>query len=318
MITTRTVFVLGAGASMPYGFPSGADLRHGICTLCDNPGSKFSLAAADVLGVSADEVRDFGVALRTSMQPSIDSFLARRGDLAAVGKLAIAYEICRREKPEHVTSGGDGDDWYLELWRAMTADALAPRQVVEDQVRFVTFNYDRSLEQLFHGGLVHTYGIGDAEALDIVRELHICHVYGQVGRFETDPYLPGRPFTSVFSNGHLKLAAEGIRVIPEARDDDTEFQTARTWFEWAERICFLGFGFDPLNMRRLGISEVAMAAASHVDPSRRRLSITASVKGLTDIERDARVVSQMLGASSLNYFDERNLMTLRKSGILLR
>ena len=31
MINTNTVFVLGAGASIPYGFPSGAELREILC-----------------------------------------------------------------------------------------------------------------------------------------------------------------------------------------------------------------------------------------------------------------------------------------------
>lgn len=33
MITENTIFILGAGASKPYGFPTGAELREQICKL---------------------------------------------------------------------------------------------------------------------------------------------------------------------------------------------------------------------------------------------------------------------------------------------
>ena len=41
MITEKPVFILGAGASCPYGFPSGAQLRENICLKFNDKFWKF-------------------------------------------------------------------------------------------------------------------------------------------------------------------------------------------------------------------------------------------------------------------------------------
>jgi len=48
MISRATVFVLGAGASMPYGFPSGKELRDNVLYATSFPGTTHA-AKAEVL-----------------------------------------------------------------------------------------------------------------------------------------------------------------------------------------------------------------------------------------------------------------------------
>ena len=54
----------------------------------------------------------------------------------------------------------------------------------------------------------------------------------------------------------IRLAADGIKVIPEARADSKEFDLAKQWFSSAQRIVFLGFGFDSINCQRLALASV--------------------------------------------------------------
>src|SRR4051794_6006231 len=98
MIATRTVFVLGAGASMPYAFPSGAQLRR---ELVEEFGSRLITSAGGSLvklsGFSGDQVRGFAHAFSRSNMASIDAFLAKRQEFADVGKAAIALILSRKE-----------------------------------------------------------------------------------------------------------------------------------------------------------------------------------------------------------------------------
>ncbi|MHB8915924.1 MAG: hypothetical protein ACYC4K_08960, partial [Thiobacillus sp.] len=255
MIKIKTVFVLGAGASMPYGLPSGAELRNKICESAyfDSP---MMLTLMSECGVNKQEYVAFTTAFTRSSQQSIDTFLAKRPDFAEIGKLAIAYELCRREIPSRIFDSNNDDHWYMALWAAMERDIHKHTGLRNNNIRFVTFNYDRSLEFFLHEAAKHTFNLSDEDAMGTWQHLPILHVYGSLGDFLPIPSENTRPYVESVNEAVLRLAASALYVIPEARQDDKNFQTAQNWFEWAERICFLGFGFDALNMERLGIADV--------------------------------------------------------------
>src|SRR6267378_303056 len=76
MIEKRTVLILGAGASMPYGFPSGSGLRRHIIEYLDE------LLSADTT--------------------SIDVFLERRTEFVEIGKAAIAATLIPLESTRNL------------------------------------------------------------------------------------------------------------------------------------------------------------------------------------------------------------------------
>ena len=49
------------------------------------------------------------------------------------------------------------------------------------------------------------------------------------------------------------MAAGDIRIVSDADAETEQFQTARTLLKQAERIYFLGFGFQSDNVRRLEV-----------------------------------------------------------------
>jgi hypothetical protein len=66
VITIPTVLVLGAGASIEFGFPSGLELCHKVCAPDPSIGLTGPMATLISLGYDEKEVRDFARDLRLS------------------------------------------------------------------------------------------------------------------------------------------------------------------------------------------------------------------------------------------------------------
>ena len=100
MITKPTVLVLGAGASMPYGFPSGEELLQTIHSNTDLTYPPFPEAhpknwynMLNQCGISKSKIINFRNDLYQSHQPSVDAFLEYRPEYLDVGKLCIALAL---------------------------------------------------------------------------------------------------------------------------------------------------------------------------------------------------------------------------------
>jgi hypothetical protein len=314
VIRKPTVLVLGAGASIPYGFPSGAQLRKEICKLAANPAPiQTGMAVLSLGGVDVGELQIFGEAFAKSNIVSIDAFLAKRPELARIGKLVIAAILCDREKPDRLFSDENDDHWYQLLWNAIHPDTQAAPDVLRNNLRVISFNYDRSLEFFLHQAIKHSWGLSDDEAMKLVNKLWFLHVYGSLGKFEATPQPGHRTYGQHLDADGLKAAAESIQVIPEARDDKA-FQMARTWLDWAERIWFLGFGFDSLNIERLGLSSVLEYKKQHSKPMP---MIFASAYGRTREELASDGARLTGGLCPLNAIREDSSSTLRQTPYLL-
>jgi len=313
MIRTPTLFVLGAGASQPYGLPLGTELRALICN-AENDNDEAARIVVEQTHFSRDEIRGVAKAFQRSQVKSIDAFLARYDHLMPVGKALIAANICLREKPARIRTEANTENWYRLLWNVLIDDASRDRGLRQNAVRFLTFNYDRSLEFFLHDATRHTFGLNDAGAFDEWSKLQILHVYGSVGHFNFSDganVSRTRPYTNVLNPGELDAAAAGINIIPEGRDDSKAFLTARKWFDWSEQVYVLGFGFDSLNCSRLGFELVAEFMREH---KRKIPTIHASVLGLTGPEA-VRARIRLIGGSRVwTEYKENNFMTLRSSG----
>jgi hypothetical protein len=100
MITKPTVLILGAGASMPYGFPSGRDL---LKTILDGlqPNTSSTLhTTLEELGMTKDCIWTFRNDLYYSGSSSVDAFLEHRQEFLEIGKLAIMLSLMPLEE-EH-------------------------------------------------------------------------------------------------------------------------------------------------------------------------------------------------------------------------
>jgi len=317
MINKRTVFILGAGASMPYGFSSGAELREILCAPITNIRSNRTvdwISSVSKVGINEDTSKRFADAFLRSGTASIDSFLSRRlTEFGEIGKSAIAAILCAQEEPTALLRTDTQDDWYGYLWNALVAGVHMRNELASNQVRFVTFNYDRSLEYFLMQSCKETFALSDETAKKALEPIKIIHVYGQLGELDQVCTSRARPYTTRIGADELSVAANGIKIIPESRDDAPEFAEVREMFEWAEQICFLGFGFDPLNVLRLNLESVCA-------PRRiagKALSLVASTYLKTSAEKEAIQRSIPSSNSWWTMFDQKNLMTIRESGVLL-
>ena len=98
MLTQRNVLVLGAGASEPYGFPTGAGLSALVSTEL-RPGHPAYNQLKET-GFSDTEIQNFRGTFCHSGKNSVDAFLEHRTDLMEIGKLATAAVLIPYEAEE--------------------------------------------------------------------------------------------------------------------------------------------------------------------------------------------------------------------------
>ena len=92
----------------------------------------------------------------------------------------------------------------------------------------------------------------------MLASIPIIHLHGRLG------YLPwehptGRDFNTVIDEEVLRKCIDQIKIIHEDITDgrDADFEKAKRLLEWAEKIYFMGFGFNNLNGERLGIANIS-------------------------------------------------------------
>src|SRR3989304_4389174 len=162
MINNDTVLVLGAGASMDCGFPSGEQL-----------------------------IEKFISTFKNASPASIDDFLDKntREEFKIVGKICVVIAISRLEnptadfmtewrdtKPDHRYSrelhGTRGHlelirGWYNYLWKKIYEGDIKNNL---SKLTFITFNYDRSLERFLYTRLTNLLNLKDDDAIKLLTE----------------------------------------------------------------------------------------------------------------------------------------------------
>src|SRR5579872_3035192 len=123
----KYVFVLGAGASVPFQYPDGRTLLRKIV---DN------IRAVGGWGVDAVLLKDFQHALHYSGANSVDVFLERNAKYRQIGAMAIANLLIREEHAARLWLDVSGrektpvDNWYKYLFNRLV-DGVPFEQVQE-------------------------------------------------------------------------------------------------------------------------------------------------------------------------------------------
>jgi hypothetical protein len=129
LITTKTVFVLGAGASEPFGLPLGSRL-YDLVIDDFGPSRRHVEEFKNTTPFSDRAIGQFVQALHYSGLTSVDAFLERRTEFVDIGKAAMALELLKREK--HGDLWDAGRNW-MTRWKSSrrTPSHSSPTTTIE-------------------------------------------------------------------------------------------------------------------------------------------------------------------------------------------
>jgi hypothetical protein len=204
--SNSTVFILGAGASWHYGYPTGEELVKKVI-------QKASIAAhfcqhsraistqrpnylSEGQGVNPqwpvlwDKARDDCEKLKAGLEQVkplvIDYYLGWNPDLQSIGRLLIAWVILECEHFSQKTNINRGpteqgrDDWCRFIIHQIAINCKDSEDLRLNKVSFVTFNYDVSLEHALCDGLKHIQMFRENDVAAFLGGSRITHVYGKI------------------------------------------------------------------------------------------------------------------------------------------
>jgi hypothetical protein len=311
MIHGKIVFVLGAGASVPYGFPTGKGLVQGILDIkkSDVPGRLQGLmcdAVCGQMGFHRNIVRALQVSLLHSQVASIDEFLSQpaHAGYMEIGRFLIAALLVPMEKSENLFKDGDGPNknWYQLVWQHLRDYGSIDAIIKHASICFITFNYDRSLEHYLYTVLRH-HCEADTTQIERFIENNIFHVHGSLGSYRGIGGAPYRQYLPRTTLDTIKRAMQGIKIVHEV-DDFPRHAEIVSRLQDADRIVFLGCQYHGENVRKLfkGISKRSMTIYGTTFGMSRLECATARrrIADMLDMNSD---VIQIGDASELGCFD---------------
>lgn len=246
------VLILGAGASVPYGFPTGRGLRDKIldevAVQISRESSKKGFVSPIFWGEDScgtlpfhiSKLTEFLESFHLAQTYSIDAFIERRPEkFIKIGKYMISDALMKSENLDKLFRAGD---WYQAFWnRILPNGRFAPRNC-----SIITFNYDRSLQTYLE--TAYQAALDPENRTDPIDSfIHFQTLHGTFAAAKTIPF--GKCDPSKYAE-----FAEEIDFPFEYENTssaNSHFSDARSTIEGAERIFILGFGFDQTNTERI-------------------------------------------------------------------
>ena len=280
------VFIIGAGCSVPYGFPTGRELMQSLKNfnygrkfprdpydtsdifLVDLYQEHFGYSSADIKGHGIDIewilpstkdedlynqlmdkiVLPFSQSVRNSMMVSTDEFLKNRLGQKQSEQADFGKRLIAYEilKAEQASRLGN-IDWIQHFLSQI--DQQSNWEEILKQTVFLTFNYDRVLEYCIFLYLTSDKQYAVADAYAFIKEMQICHVNGFIGSLEEIPF-------GAVENGKYQEIAKRMATVWEKRQnpDESEKESYQGFLKKAQRAYFLGFSYIPDNLKSIGIN----------------------------------------------------------------
>jgi len=272
---SKTVVIVGAGASYEFNLPVGNKLMELISEdlfvfgeienqqLRDTWLNGHFKKVQETTALTYQQLFDASSKISSGLQyaQSIDNFLHSNmvnPAIVVAGKLAIANIIVKEElnstlyrgtlkKPPQKLQTGvkEGDSWLHRFFKIMTSNKSFDEFIVSlSNVTFVSFNYDRCIQQFFWIA-VHALFTTTKNARERAQEaLNIEYVYGNVGEFEYD--LERTNFGNIDDLASFQNILDAIRTFTEGESEGIR-ERIRDKIDNANNLLILGFGFIPIN-----------------------------------------------------------------------
>lgn len=238
----QTVLILGAGASIPYGFPSGGQLIEKLADLFSNDEYQRELGN-DLF--DEDQI-NYAKQLRECVKDpigyySIDALIACRPNLSNIARKVVVDVILKAENFNINNPVIDkDDDWYKEMFSQLLIEPN-PESILHNNISILTFNYDRSLEYYIIRSLMRRFEeLSWEKAFEIVSKLDIIHINGSLGELSKNNI-----YGLIASNHDILFISENKRLL------ETKLNKIHNLINKANRIIFLGVGYHNDNMKLL-------------------------------------------------------------------
>lgn len=276
-------FVVGAGASFEFGFPTGKSLTEEISKILKFSADDFGRISSgdNCLRLAIERIPfpedgkrwnlDYlfeaarQISLNMGLAPSIDNYLEAKKELigySEIGKLAIARALLSAERKSALwfdwrkgrnqapNFASFKANWLTNLFQILSAEkGFEGFCDALKTIRFVTFNYDRVVEKFFFEAIRSYFSKSENETTDAINEnLNVVHVYGNLGPlFERNAV----EFGDSEQHASVYRAGTNIRTFSEGVEAQDRMRLAKEWLADSDIILFIGFGFLPLNLEAM-------------------------------------------------------------------
>ncbi|MGE3979940.1 MAG: hypothetical protein AB7F70_00785 [Candidatus Omnitrophota bacterium] len=276
-------FVLGAGASCDFGYPTGLELIRNISKSLLKPSEKL-LQELDLLESVAEMLEAawstnlklsnycqmLGNRIYFSGVTSIDRFISINQDnnvYQDICKYMIVRELLSAERrslnPCAKEEGNLSNECFRwrQNWLRVFFGCFFVKNTIDDllkylecnKVCFISFNYDRLMEYFLVQAIINLYGLeieGKPEDLKklntVMNAVKILHVYGKFDGKNIDIKKLLRDYGAL--GGDISSLSKNIQTI---RFDQTLPDEYSLVIEKSKKVYFLGFGFDDMNVNIL-------------------------------------------------------------------
>ncbi len=260
MIKENTVFILGAGASRLYGYPTGFELRRYICRHFSNEWIRYyrNKQNPDKEEENRSLILEFRNAFSKSLNKSIDLFLTRNKKFEKIGKIAIAHNILKAEsESKNPPDFLNESDWISYLFHELTKEYTDGQNytISANKIAFITFNYDRLLENSLYIALKNSFtSVNRAKIIEDIKKLTFFHIYGKIADLNWEDEIHGLSYKTNIEKIYSPNYIDNIQVLYDQREVPNRDLIDNVLKE-AKRIFFLGFGYADENLEVLNLIE---------------------------------------------------------------
>ena len=273
------VFVIGAGAHVPYGFPTSKGLTEKINKLALVIGDPYNLGYMRYpsdpekqklqsyktelcifmknLNIIENENNDidylnkgldnFIKKFKASGAPSIDESLElhlNENDekFKKIGKLVLSYLIFQSEKDSPIEHKSE---WIHDIFiqKFMKTENMVDL-FLKNPPKIFTFNYDNFFDKIILERIKYITKKNHKYALDETEKI-ITHIYGHINtRIYEEKEI--KNLELLFTN-----SLNSLKIIPEDRNNDDLSEKIGKAIYNAKKVYFLGFGFDEENTTKV-------------------------------------------------------------------
>ncbi len=300
------VFIIGAGASVPYGFPDGFELIQKLRGLKYNDElirklyktkdaiSERELSPSGIIDMRVSVISKWESRIKESVILTIDQFLKNHKDekdFYEFGKIIIANLILEYEAmakiPNKKRGGLDSIDWIQYLLTEIDTSEDWESKLLNSS--FISYNYDRVLEIFIQNYLRVDKNLTPDEAAEFIKNMNIYHINGYIGDLQTVTF--GRT-----ENLNLPEIANSFRTVWDQSSEYPILNEAKEKIIESEKIYILGTSFIKENFEVIGLTnETGIADKKEIHATGYKLS-----------KYQIRRAISMIGEGSISDRDENN------------